>query len=80
MRVCVCVCVLLLMLFFKFVHQSSKKLIKVACVGDSITFGGGGRESYPHYLQQCLGERFEVGNFGLNGATMIDEGDRYSVE
>jgi alpha-L-fucosidase 2 len=51
--------------------------IKVACVGDSITFGAGipGREtnSYPAQLQKLLGKEFEVKNFGVEGATMIPD-------
>jgi len=51
--------------------------IKVACVGDSITFGSGiaDREnaSYPAQLQKLLGEGFEVKNFGVSGRTMISK-------
>jgi acyl-CoA thioesterase I len=47
---------------------------RVACVGDSITAGAGLRncqaDSYPAQLGKLLGERFEVRNFGHNGATM----------
>ncbi len=45
---------------------------RVACVGDSITYGYeiNDREvnSYPVQLQKLLGEGFEVANFGLSGA------------
>ena len=45
---------------------------KVACVGDSITWGftivNRGKYSYPAVLQQLLGEGFEVRNFGHNDA------------
>ncbi|MGB2092006.1 MAG: glycosyl hydrolase family 95 catalytic domain-containing protein [Akkermansiaceae bacterium] len=51
--------------------------IKVACVGDSITFGAGvaDREnaSYPAQLQKLLGDGFEVKNFGVSGRTMISK-------
>ena len=51
--------------------------IKVACVGDSITFGAGvaDREnaSYPAQLQKLLGDGFEVRNFGVSGRTMISK-------
>jgi len=47
---------------------------KVACVGDSITFGATiknrSKMSYPAQLQQELGDEYEVRNFGVNGATM----------
>ncbi len=53
---------------------------RVACVGDSITFGSGvaGRESnsYPAVLQRLLGETFEVKNFGVSGATLLKKGDK----
>ena len=45
---------------------------KVACVGDSITWGftivNRSKYSYPAVLQQLLGEGFEVRNFGHNDA------------
>jgi acyl-CoA thioesterase I len=53
--------------------------VRVACVGDSITFGSGveGRESnsYPAVLQRLLGGNFEVQNFGVSGATLLKKGD-----
>ncbi len=53
--------------------------IRVACIGDSITYGAGieDREShsYPAVLGQLLGERFEVRNFGVSGATLLKNGD-----
>lgn len=46
---------------------------KIACVGDSITFGYTipHRETanYPYYLQQMLGDEYEVRNFGNSGKT-----------
>lgn len=46
---------------------------KIACVGDSITFGYTipHRETanYPYYLQQLLGDEYEVKNFGNSGKT-----------
>ena len=45
---------------------------KVACVGDSITWGftilNPGKYGYPAVLQQLLGDGFEVRNFGFNDA------------
>lgn len=53
--------------------------IKVACVGNSITFGAGlsnqARDSYPSVLGQMLGKEYEVENFGVNGATLLSAGD-----
>lgn len=44
-------------------------VIKVACVGDSIT-AGSGDINYPRYLQELLGDKYEVKNFGLGGAAV----------
>jgi lysophospholipase L1-like esterase len=51
--------------------------IKVACVGDSITFGHGvaPAETYPAVLGTLLGSGYEVANFGRPGATVIKKGD-----
>lgn len=51
--------------------------IKVACVGDSITFGGGARDksSYPNQLGIALGSQWTVENFGVGGATLLKNGD-----
>ena len=57
----------------------AEKTLKVACVGNSITYGAGiaGREnnSYPAQLQQLLGGGYRVENFGHNGATAASWGD-----
>ena len=49
--------------------------IRVACVGNSITYGTGiedrAHDSYPSQLQRMLGERYVVGNFGKPGATLL---------
>lgn len=54
------------------------KAIRVACVGDSITFGHtiADREhkSYPVQLAKLLGSGVEVRNFGVNGATALKRG------
>lgn len=56
----------------------AEKTQKVACVGNSITYGAGiaGREnnSYPAQLQQLPGEGYRVENFGHNGATAASWG------
>lgn len=50
---------------------------KVACVGDSITFGSGAEpgKSYPSQLQALLGDKWQVGNFGVSGRTLLKKGD-----
>lgn len=54
--------------------------IKVACVGDSVTYGYGiddrDNYSYPAQLQHMLGSGYEVRNFGHNGATLLRHGHR----
>lgn len=56
----------------------SDAVTKVACVGNSITFGMKipDREvnSYPSQLQRMLGADYEVGNFGHSGATLMKRG------
>ncbi len=49
--------------------------IKVACVGDSITQGNK-RGNYPSQLQEMLGEKWKVMNFGHSGFTLLKKGDR----
>ena len=53
---------------------------KVACVGNSVTYGYGHKDpkatSYPTQLQQMLGDKYEVRNFGYSGATLLSKGHR----
>ena len=55
-------------------------VLRVACVGNSVTYGYGlsDREhtAYPVVLQQLLGEGFNVRNFGHSGATLLRHGHR----
>lgn len=52
-------------------------IIKVACVGNSITQGPGrdNPDSYPLQMQEILGETYEVKNFGVSGRTLLKKGD-----
>src|SRR5687767_15085869 len=54
--------------------------LRVACVGDSITFGAGvehrEQNNYPVVLGRFLGPGFETKNFGVNGATLLKKGDK----
>ena len=70
-----------LLLFFAFlVCANAQQKIKVACVGNSITYGSGiknrDNDSYPAQLQQMLGDGYEVVNFGRGGRTGLAHGDR----
>lgn len=53
--------------------------IKVACVGDSITWGAGTKDpatqSYPAQLQSLLGSGYHVGNFGKPWAALTKTAD-----
>lgn len=53
--------------------------IKVACIGDSITYGYGvtnlHTDNYPDILQDLLGDDYYVANFGHSGACVNPEGD-----
>jgi len=54
--------------------------IKVACIGDSITYGSkvAAREKnhYPAQLGYLLGDGFEVRNFGVGGSTLLGSADK----
>lgn len=54
--------------------------VKVACIGDSVTYGYGlenrDNDSYPAQLQKLLGNGYDVRNFGHNGATLLRHGHR----
>ncbi|MGH2643049.1 MAG: GDSL-type esterase/lipase family protein [Chitinophagaceae bacterium] len=60
-------------------NAPSQNKIKVACVGNSITYGFGIKNrdslSYPVQLQRMMGNGFEVKNFGVNGRTLLKKGD-----
>ena len=66
--------VIFLFLTVQLVYGQSKK--RVACIGDSVTKGYNLKkgQSYPEQLQSLLGSGFEVGNFGRNGATVLEKG------
>uniref|UniRef100_A0AB33IXB6 GDSL-type esterase/lipase family protein n=1 Tax=Prevotella sp. GTC17254 TaxID=3236794 RepID=A0AB33IXB6_9BACT len=72
---------LLLVLLTTFLSSiEARRPIKVACVGNSITFGYGIKDrehdSYPAQLQALLGTNYEVRNFGKSGATLINRAYR----
>ena len=58
----------------------SSEAIRVACVGDSITYGSSIRyrlrDCYPAQLGRLLGDGWQVRNFGVSGATMLKSGDK----
>lgn len=71
--------ILTLFLFFCAILMAQEP-VKVACVGNSITYGTGiadrEKDSYPVKLQQMLGDKYLVDNFGKPGATLLNKGHR----
>lgn len=57
---------------------AQNNIIKGACIGNSVTYGYGLKnsniESYPSQLQQLLKEKYEVKNIGHSGATLLKKG------
>lgn len=70
--------VMLSLLFLIGFFASSKEPVKVACIGNSVTYGYGlsdpGEQSYPAVLQKKLGKDYRVENFGHSGATLLRRG------
>lgn len=76
---------LLILSAFVLIPMSAKdkqdvRPIRVACVGNSVTYGYGLRnrdiDAYPVRLQTMLGDKYEVGNFGHSGSTLLSRGHR----
>lgn len=68
--------------FMEFYHpmkRTSGNKIKVACVGDSITYGctvrNWQKNNYPAVLGKLLGEKYCVNNFGYTNRTAIKTAD-----
>lgn len=61
-------------------QQAKPGQVKIACVGDSITYGYGvdswQENNYPAQLQKAIGDGFCVNNFGYSGRTAQSTGDR----
>jgi len=71
---------LVILLLFKTGYLGEGNKVRIACVGDSLTYGSGvlkTREtnSYPAKLQKKLGNSYKVLNFGLRNATASAQGD-----
>ena len=71
---------LILMIFLLSSVAFSQDKIKVACIGNSVTYGYGHENpdstSYPSQLAEMLGDDYEVGNFGKSGTTLLRKGHR----
>lgn len=72
------------MSLFVYLSINAIETIKVACVGNSITYGIGVKDreknSYPALLQRMLGDEYIVGSFGKPGATLLNRGHRPYTE
>lgn len=74
----------ILYLFIFMCVSAQAQKIKVACIGNSVTYGSGieNREtdSYPAQLQRLAGDMYEVVNFGVPGATLLNKGHRPYIQ
>jgi len=65
------------------IKKADGSKVKIACIGDSITFGTGitnrNTDSYPAKLQTMLGDGYEVGNFGRGGAYVLPANSPYNL-
>ena len=59
--------------------EDYRETIRIACIGDSITYGASiknrDRDCYPAQLGRMLGEKWQARNFGVSGATLLKKGD-----
>mgnify|MGYP001860857373 FL=1 len=65
---------------FPSVQKVGKGNIKVACIGDSITYGLGVEfrrrfSTYPAILASLLGRKFKVLNYGASSRTLLSNGN-----
>lgn len=77
-QICMTMIALVLLLSAVTIPVTARTPIRVACVGNSITYGYGIPErehlSYPSRLAGYLGEGYDVRNFGHSGATLLRHG------
>jgi lysophospholipase L1-like esterase len=70
---------IVLLIFAMATSTASAAILRLACVGDSITagtfLGDPSKESYPARLKQLLGTNYVVTNFGVSGTTALKQGD-----
>jgi lysophospholipase L1-like esterase len=71
---------------FEDVKPTNGTKIKIACVGDSITYGTGlsgsalTTGSYPAVLQSLLGSSYQVGNYGKPSAYIYPFESQYNIK
>jgi acyl-CoA thioesterase I len=68
----------IVLLLLAFTSSLSAGQVRVACIGDSITFGHGLKpeQTYPAHLQSILGNDWIIKNFGAGGTTVLVNGDK----
>jgi len=70
--------ILTVLMFMDMSLFAQKRTIKVACIGNSVTYGFGlqhrEQECYPAKLQALVGSNYDVRNFGHSGATLLKKG------
>lgn len=63
----------------RFNGKPGKNQTRVACIGDSTTYGtampNNMHNSYPAQLRRLLGDGYHVANFGIHGKTVQDTND-----
>lgn len=68
-----------MLLCFAGALSAAGQVIKVACVGDSITEGANldnpATNAYPIVLGRLLGTNYQTRNFGVSGRTLLRNGD-----
>ena len=62
------------------INHIDRSAVRIACVGDSLTYGSGVRrtrkkDNYPAQLQKLLGKNYKVKEFGLRNATASRSGN-----
>lgn len=59
--------------------EDYRETIRVACIGDSTTYGASiknrTKDNYPAQLGRMLGGKWQARNFGVGGATLLKKGD-----
>jgi len=67
-------------LLFGAIITHGQDIKRVACVGDSITFGYGIKKrqynAYPAQLAKKLGKEYQVRNFGVSSSTLLNKGNK----
>lgn len=60
-------------------YANAQPKIKIACIGNSITYGtlveNREKNNYPAQLQNMLGNKYDVKNFGVSGRTLLRKGN-----